>query len=193
MDRSRKRALRSAILALVLAAHILGLTLLSLRRATHPGAPVETQVLLLTDQRLAPTVVKPAPARARADRSPVPSSERISEGPPITSMSDSPSAPKTDWRLESEITVAAMMPKLDREQRRRCEEARWTHEARPFGCPKRYYDQAWQPSGDLLKDMHDPDRPRGGAPDPLADAFLAPPLPVVLQDQDPQRAIAGGH
>ena len=81
-----------------------------------------------------------------------------------------------------EAAVASMVPQFEREDRRRCAEAERTRAPRPFGCKRRYYDMPWQPSGNLFKDMRDPERPRGGVPDALPDAFLKAPRPLVRED-----------
>ena len=194
MERSREWAFRSVTLVLVIAGHVLVFSLVSASR--HSGRLLEApeiEVLLLVPQRHAEA---PKVKKRLAVSQNVSATRQVGsrESTAITSTDESLHAPKTDWQLEAETAVTAMMPKLEREQRRRCQDAEWTHKARPFGCPKRYYDKAWQPSGDFLTDMRDPERPRGGTPDPLPDAFLGVPLPVMLEDQDPQRAaLIRGH
>lgn len=194
MERSREWAFRSVILVLVVAGHVLVFSFVSASRHSGglPEAP-EIEVLLLVPQRhLEAPAVKHRPAESHN----VSATRQVGAGEStaITSTNESLRAPETHWQVEAEAAVAAMMPKLDRDLHRRCEEAAWTHKARPFGCPKRYYDKAWQPSGDFLRDMLDPERPHGGTPDPLPDAFLMAPLPVVLEDQDPKRAaLLSGH
>ena len=48
----------------------------------------------------------------------------------------------------------------------------------------RYYDKPWRPSGDLLKDMRDPNRPRSSVPDPLPDAFGEAPRSEVFEEPE---------
>jgi hypothetical protein len=100
----------------------------------------------------------------------------------ITAPDESRSTPKIDWQLETEIAVQAMTPKMVKEAERRCAEAERTHAARPFGCKTRYYDKPWRPSGDLLKDMRDPNRPRSSVPDPLPDPFGKMPRSEVFEE-----------
>jgi hypothetical protein len=164
MERARGWAIRSVILALIIAAHVLVFSLVSAsRRSGRLLQAPEIEVLLLVPQQHAEATEA---KKRRAMSHNVSAARRVGsrESSAITSTDESLHAPKTDWQLEAETTVTAMMPKLEREQRHRCEEAEWAREARPFGCPKRYYDKAWQPSGDFLTDMRDPERPRGGTP-----------------------------
>ena len=142
-------------------------------------------MLLNVEQRVEPPPVKqtlgtPHSERAnhtRKDRprktpSEVPGDDgETGESATITAPDESYGIPKIDWQLEIDIAVQAMMPKMVKEEQRRCAEAERTHAVRPFGCKVRYYDKPWRPSGDLLKDMRDPNRPRSSVPDPLPDAF----------------------
>ena len=143
-------------------------------------------LLVGPEQRAEPPTAARGPARRNHPRqAPSANPGQVGESNAITLTDQSSKGPKADWQLEAKIAVGSVMPQIEREDRRRCAEAEWTHAVRPFGCKKRYYDKPWQVSGNLLKDMRDPERPRGGTPDPLSDAFLSAPLPVVLEDQDP--------
>ena len=104
------------------------------------------------------------------------------EGEAISAPDESRNTPKIDWQLEIEAAVQTMTPKLVKEEERRCAEAERTHAARPFGCKIRYYDKPWRPSGDLLRDMRNPNRPRSSVPDPLPDAFGTMPRPEAFEE-----------
>jgi hypothetical protein len=155
-------------------------------------------LLLNVEQRAEPPSVKQVPAtphtarashtredRPRKTPSEVPGDNgETSESATITAPDESHSIPKIDWQLEIEIAVQAMTPKMVKEEQRRCAEAERTHAVRPFGCKVRYYDKPWRPSGDLLKDMRDPNRPRSSVPDPLPDAFGKAPRAEVFEEPE---------
>ena len=202
MERTQGEVFRqSGVLVFVFAAHVLLLLFISsgphsntrkaLARAEAPAA----LLLLNLEPRAEPPPVKQTPetprtasaSRTRKDRprktpSEVPgeTGER-SESAAITAPDESRSNPKVDWQLEIEIAVQAMTPKMVEEEEHRCAEAERTHAARPFGCKVRYYDKPWQPSGDWLKDMRDPNRPRSSVPGPLPDAFGKAPRAEVFK------------
>ena len=151
-------------------------------------------LLLNVEQRTEPSPVKQVPelprtanaSRRRKGRPREAPSEapETSEGAAITAPDESRSIPKLDWQLQMEIAVQAMMPKMAKEAQYQCAEAERTHAARPFGCKRRYFDKPWQPSGDLLKDMRDPERPRSSVPDPLPDAFGQVPRAEVFDEPE---------
>jgi hypothetical protein len=206
MERTQGQAFRqSGVLVVVFAGHVL-LLLLFISSSRHSNARkalarAETRaVLLLLDmeQRAEPPPVKQTPetprtasaSRTRKDRprqtpSEVPGDNgEASESAAITAPGESRRIPKIDWQLEMGIAVQAMTPKMVKEEEHRCAQAERTHAARPFGCKTRYYDKPWRPSGDLLKDMRDPNRPRSSVPDPLPDAFGKLPRAEVLEEPE---------
>ena len=89
--------------------------------------------------------------------------------------------PRTDWQRELETSVERVMPGMIKEYTRLCDEAERAHAPRPPGCNRRSFDGPWRPSGNLLQDMRDPDRPHSSVPDPLPEAFLKAPRPEVFR------------
>lgn len=201
MKRTQGQAFhRSGVLVLVFAGHVLLLFFISSNRYSNTRkilarAEAPTALLLLNmEQRAEPPPVKQmsetphttSASRRRKDRAreipgKAPGNEGETSGSAaITTPDEARSTPKIDWQLETDVAVQAMLPKLVMQEERRCAEAERTRAARPFGCKIRYYDKPWRPSGDLLKDMRDPNRPRSSVPDPLPDAFGKAPRSVVF-------------
>jgi hypothetical protein len=204
MERTQGQAFRqSGVLVLVFAGHVLLLLLFisssrhsNTRKALARAEAPAVLLLLNVEQRAEPPPVKQTPetphtasaSHTRKDRPRKTPSEvsgdnggETSESAPISAPDESRSIPKIDWQLETEIAVQAMTPKMVKAEEHRCAEAERTHAARPFGCKLRYYDKPWRPSGDLLKDMRDPNRPRSSVPDPLPDAFGKLPRAEVFE------------
>lgn len=91
-------------------------------------------------------------------------------------------APRLYWQRELETAVDAATPDMINEYMRVCAEAERTHAPRPPGCIRRSFDGPWRPSGNLLQDMRDPDRPRSSVPEPLPDAFSKAPRPEAFRN-----------
>jgi len=204
MERTQGRAFRqSGVLVLVFAGHVLLLLFISNSRHSNTREELsraETPaglLLLNVEQRAEPRPVKQMPetphtanatSRGRKDRrreipGNVPKNNgETTESAAIPAPDESRSTPKIDWHLEIEVAVQTMTPKLVQEEERRCAEAERTHAARPFGCKVRYFDKPWRPSGDLLKDMRDLNRPPSSVPDPLPDAFGKVPRSEVFEE-----------
>ena len=205
MERTRGRAFRqSGVLVLVFAGHMLLLLYISSSRHSNTRkvlARAEAPAVLLmlnVEQRAELAPVKPMPetphtasARHRRNDRPreIPSKVPENNGgtsrsAAITAPGESRSTPQIDWQLEMEVAVQTMTPKMVKEEEHRCAEAERTHATRPFGCRVRYYDKPWRPSGDFLKDMRDPNRPRSSVPDPLPDAFGKAPRSEVFEEPE---------
>ena len=205
MEWPRGRAFRQFwVLVVVFAGHVLLWLYISsgwhsntrkvLARAEAPAV----LLMLNVEQRADLPPVKPMPetphtasaTRRRSDRPrEIPSKVLengggTSESAAITAPGEFRSTPQIDWQLEMETAVQAMTPKMVKEEERRCAEAERTHAARPFGCRVRYYDKPWRPSGDPLKDIRDPNRPRSSVPDPLPDAFGKAPRSEVFEEPE---------
>jgi hypothetical protein len=205
MEGTQGRAFRqSGVLVLVFAGHVLLLLFISSNRHSNTRVALEraeapAMLLLLNVKQPAEPLPMKQPqeiphttsaSRTRKDHPRETPGElpgnigEPGESAAITAPGESHSIPKIDWQLEIENAVQATTPKLVKEEQRRCAEAERTHAARPFGCKTRYYDKPWQPSGDLLKDMRDPNRPQSSVPDPLPDAFGKLPRAEVFKEPE---------
>ena len=204
MEQARGQAFRQlGVLALVLSGHALLVSFWSsgwpsdTRKSLTQAEPRTTLVLLNLESRAEPPPLEqtpkaaaPAPGigRTRADRPRKSASVAPSNagGEPSESTAINPggarTTPRTDWQRELETAVEAVAPEMIREYTRLCAEAERTHAPRPPGCNRRSYDGPWRPSGNLLQDMRDPDRPRSSVPDPLPEAFPRAPRSEVFQN-----------
>lgn len=119
--------------------------------------------------------------------SPVAQSTRSGEASPANPDSGIhlEEAPPIDWLRERDAAVDAVTPGMIREYTRLCAEAERPHTPHPAGCPRNRYEGPWRPSGNLLRDIRDPDRPRSGVPDALPPAFTKAPQSVVRIRPDP--------
>lgn len=207
MEQARGRALRrSGVLVIVLGGHVLLALLLSSSRPTdtRKGAmEPRTVLIVLTPEpphseeppvertRETPPTTSGRPRRAvRVRKTPIstPSEDRreTSGSIAITTPDASGTTPKKDWQLEMESTLRAMMPDIQQEWQRRCDEAERAHAPRIPGCNRRSYDGPWRPSGPFLfslKDLRDPDRPRSSVPDLPGNPFPMAPRPQVFKDR----------
>jgi hypothetical protein len=93
--------------------------------------------------------------------------------------------PHVDWQREGEAAVEAVSPGIVRQYMRLCAEAERSHLPHPPGCPRNRYEGPWRPSGNLARDLRDPDRTRDSVPDALAPAFPQAPQSVVRVRPDP--------
>jgi hypothetical protein len=124
---------------------------------------------------------RPTPSAAVSDEG---SGEPQSESTAITAPDESGGRPKIDWQLELEKSVEEVAPQLIDDYWRRCHAAERARAPRPSGCPRRSFDKPWRPHGTIVEQVHDPDNPHSGVPDPLPDAFpKAPPSPIRKYDQ----------
>lgn len=191
------RAIRgSGLLALVVAAHLLLLltiasSLHSQRRKARTAPPeIEAFILPLANQQISePPPPTSRPSHRRPLHSDVAEQPISNSGEPNDSNvpgipDEVPNTPKFNPQLDIQLAVQALLPSLVQAEDRRCAEAERTHAPRPFGCKQRYYDKhLWQPSGNFLKDIRDPERPHGGTPDPLPDAFAKAPRPEAFKPE----------
>jgi hypothetical protein len=96
--------------------------------------------------------------------------------------------PRIDWHSELDAAVEDVTPEMLREYVRLCAEAERPHVKHQGGCPRSPYEGPWRPQGKYitLEELRDPDRPRGGVPDPLRPAFpKAPLLSIRIRPPDP--------
>jgi hypothetical protein len=105
-----------------------------------------------------------------------------SDGTAITTPDASGANPKKDWQSEMEATVRTLMPNIQQEWQRQCDEAERAHAPRLPGCNRRSYDGPWRPSGSLLQDLRDPDRPWSSVPDLPGNPFPKAPRPQAYKD-----------
>jgi hypothetical protein len=199
----RRKAFRHlGVVTLVLGGHVLVISFLlssgpwdRRRGLAQTEPPLELVLLNLesTSERPRPEQAgETAPAsgvgRAHIDRPRKDSRTAPSEpsGEAGTSTAISPDEtgviPRTDWQRELEISVETVMPGMIKEYTRLCDEAERAHAPRPLGCNRRSFDGPWRPSGNLLQDMRDPDRPHSSVPDPLPEAFPKAPRPDVFRN-----------
>jgi hypothetical protein len=95
-------------------------------------------------------------------------------------------APRIDWHRELDDTVEALMPKMIREYTRLCAETERPQLKHAPGCPRSRYEGWWRPSGDLRRDLRDPDRPHTGMPGTLPPAFVKAPESLIrIRPPDP--------
>jgi hypothetical protein len=194
MEQAQGRAFRTfGLLILVLGGHVLllGLLLRGGPWETHEG-PARTEspvpVLLNLESPLQQPRTEHTPEKVGRTRShrPRESSGAAPSEPSGESTAISPETapviPSTDWQRELEIAVERLTPGLIKEYTRVCAQAERIHAPRPPGCPRRSYDGPWRPSGNLLQDMLDPDRPQSSVPDPLPEAFPKAPRSEVFQN-----------
>lgn len=127
--------------------------------------------------------VEHAPALSPA-AAPAAESERGVEASQDTSI-HLDEAPRIDWQRERDAAVEAITPEMIRQYTRVCAQAERPHTAHLAGCPRSPYEGPWRPSGNLLRDIRDPDRPRSGVPDALPPAFPKAPQSVVRIRPDP--------
>ena len=146
------------------------------------------QEMILTLLELEPDKEPPRPAastrRARIDRTrkaPKSSAKPTGEN----SEAESAITPKIDWWGEIESTNTAAEDNMVREYTQRCAEAELKRAPRPPGCPRRGFEGPWRPSGDLARDLYDPDRPWdwSSVPEALPPAFSKAPRSVVIQSE----------
>lgn len=203
MEKARRKAFRRfGALALVLGGHVLVISSLlssgpSDRRKgiaqTEP--PVELVLLSLEspfEQPRSEQTRETAPAAGvggtHTNRPQKSSRAALSEpsGEASSSTAINPDEtgviPRTDWQRELETSVETVMPGMIKEYTRLCDEAERNHAPRPPGCNRRSFDGPWRPSGDLLRDMRDPDRPHSSVPEPLPEAFPKAPRPEVFRN-----------
>ena len=203
MEMTQGKAFRQfGVLTLVLSGHVLVISVLlsggqwHTRRGFVQAEPVTALVLLNLESPAEQSWLAHTPATAHAagvDRSrtvrprkPSDAAPRESGGEASTSTAINPGEtgviPKTDWQSELEISVETVMPEMIKEYMRLCSEAERTHAPRPPGCIRRSYDGPWRPSGNLLQDIRDPDRPRSSVPEPLPPAFPNAPRPEAFRN-----------
>jgi hypothetical protein len=198
MQRTDGQALRkSSALLFVVAAHLLLLFVLigshiSLRK-TSTAEEIVTLVLPMSEKQSAKVLPQtegansaPPPKHRGHEnvKKPVPSPSAAIEPDTISAPNSNNSSGKIDPQLEIQKSLELMLPSLVKAQEIRCAEAERNHARRPFGCQQRYYDKHfWEPSGNLLKDMRDPERPRSSAPDPLPPAFGRAPRPEAFKPE----------
>lgn len=197
MQRTDGQALRkSSALLFVLAAHLLVLFVLigshiSFRK-TPAAEEIVTLVLPMSEKQNAEVLPQaegansPPPKRRGHEnaKKPIPSPSATIEPDAISTPSSTNSYGKIDPQLEIQKSLELLLPDLVKAEEIRCAEAERNHARRPFGCQQRYYDKHfWEPSGNLLKDMRDPERPRSSAPDPLPPAFGRAPRPEAFKPE----------
>lgn len=128
------------------------------------------------------------PPAARTDRTPI--TPMAGQSQPAGEADGSPAihpdeAPRTDWYRDLDATVQALTPEMIKEYTRLCTQAERPHLKHAAGCPRSPYEGYWRPSGDLLRDIRDPDRPRSSVPDALPPAFPTAPQSVVRIRPEP--------
>jgi len=89
--------------------------------------------------------------------------------------------PRIDWQRESDAAVEAVTPNMIKEYTRLCAEADRPNTKHPAGCPRSFNEGYWRPSGNLLRDIRDPDRPRSSVPDLLPAFPKGPPSQVRIR------------
>jgi hypothetical protein len=206
MEQVQGRAFRQfGVLAIVVGGHMLLVLLLSSSRPSDmrkgiPGTePRTTLVLLDLEPRAQESPAKQTPrtpptpnaSRKRTERPrktsgevPGKNNSGASESTASVAPDQSGGVPAIDWQLEMETTARSMGPRMLKELQRRCEAAERVRAPRPPGCGRRSFDEPWRPSGDIARDMRDPDRPRSSVPDALPPAFPTAPRPQVFKDEE---------
>lgn len=204
MEQARGQAFqRFGVLSVVLGGHVLFVLLLSSSRPSDTRKGItrtESDTFLMLD--LESRVEQPAleqsteirpdvsASRTSADRPrksrTIASSEPSGEAGESTAINpgEGRGIPKIDWHAEMEAAVETVSPTLIKEYVQRCADAERAHAPRPPGCPRRSYDGPWRPSGNIVQDMRDPDRPRSSVPDPLPPAFPKAPRSKVIQGEE---------
>jgi len=199
MEKARGEAFRRfGLLSIVLGGHVLLGVLLSSNRPPHARkrmAHTEHE-MILTLLELEFHKEQPQPAastkRVRIDRTrKMPKSSATKRTGETRSRetanpAESAVAPKIDWWGEIENTDTAAEDHMVREYTQRCAEAELKRAPRPPGCPRRSFEGPWRPSGDMARDLHDPDRPWdwSSVPDALPPAFPKAPRSVVIQSKE---------
>jgi len=89
--------------------------------------------------------------------------------------------PRINWQRESDAAVEAVMPNMIKEYIRLCAEADRPQTKHPAGCPRSFNEGYWRPSGNLLRDIRDPDRPRSSVPELLPAFPKGPPSQVRIR------------
>ena len=201
MEKARRKVFRHfGILTLVLGGHVLVISLLlsggrwdtrkDLAQTESPTALVLLNLESPFEQPRLKQTPETAPTagvgRSRTNRprksSGTAPSEPSGEASTAINPGETGVIPGTDWRRELETSVETVMPEMIKEYTRLCAEADRNHAPRPPGCNRRSFDGPWRPSGNLLQDMRDPDRPRSSVPDPLAEPFPKAPRPEVFRN-----------
>lgn len=198
MGQVRGRALRPlSVLGIVVAGHLLVALLLLSSRPAHPGRgpPEITTFLVVLNLNRPHSEEAPAGAPSGGPQTASPKHavrprkmprSVPSEDGQDTRESSAPDAsgvnPKKDWRREMDATLQAVMPKIQTQWQRQCDEAERAHALRLPGCNRRSYDEPWRPSGSLLQDLRDPDRPWSSVPDLPRNPFPEAPRPQVYKD-----------
>jgi len=190
MEQARAQTFRRfGVLSIVLGGHVLLVVLMSSGRLWDPRKrftqtePEAVFTLLDLESRteqpsLEQTPKTPPPDRATA----APSSER-GESTAIN-PDESGVKRKIDWYRERELALQTTTPQLIEEYVQRCARAERARAPRPPGCPRRSFDGPWRPSGNIVQDMRDPDRPPSSVPEPLPEAFPKRPRPEVFEEED---------
>jgi|KBSSwiStaDraftv2_1062776.scaffolds.fasta_scaffold13322_2 hypothetical protein len=205
MEQAQGQAFRRfGVLALVLSGHVLLVILFSSSRPSDTDkGPARTEpravlMLLNLESRAKQPPLEQTPetpsvagaSRTRADRARKPSGvapiEPRGEASKSTAINSDEVAvtPKIDWQREMETAVETVTPEMIKEWLQLCARAERAHAPRPPGCNRRSYEGPWRPSGNLLKDMYDLDRPPSSVPDPLPEAFPKAPRSEAFQKQE---------
>jgi hypothetical protein len=205
MGQAHERAARQlGVLVLVLSAHVLVIFLWSSGRLDRHGPllPIEPPTVLVRLDLESPVEsprLEHPPKRqptagvhaARVGRAPKTSnaaeSKRSDEASENTAITPG-EAPRINWHSELDAAVEAVMPEMLREYVRLCAEAERPHVKHQGGCPRSRYEGPWRPKSKVLtlEDLEDPDRPRGGVPDPLPPSFPKAPQSLIrIRPPDP--------
>jgi hypothetical protein len=205
MEQAQGQAFRRfGVLALALSGHVLLVILLSSSRPSDRGKGLtrrepRTVLMMLNLESRAKqppleqppeTPSVPSASRTRADRA-----RKSSDVAPIEPRGEASKStainsdevgvtPRIDWQREMETAVKTVAPEMIREWLQLCAQAERAHAPRPPGCNRRSYEGPWRPSGNLLQDMHDLDRPTSSVPDPLPEAFPKAPRSGAFQKQE---------
>src|ERR1700730_12471909 len=204
MEQARGQVFRRfGVLTVVLSGHVLLVILLSSSRPsdTHQDLvrtdPLPVLVLLDLESRSEQRAVEQTPerptaasaSRTRTDRPRKSSStapiEPIEEASKSTAINpgEGDDIPKIDWRREMEAAPQRVERQRSNQDARLCARPERTNAPRPPGCNRRSFDGPWRPSGNLLQDIRDPDRPRSSVPDPLPEPFPKAPRSEVFQEE----------
>lgn len=186
------------VLTFVISAHVLAVVLLLLAGRSNTRTIEPPVVLLSLDlespaeqprieetrprsiQGRHPEGVKAARANPVQEAAPSTESGRSGEagGNAIINPEE---PPRIDWRRESDAAVEDVLPNMIEKYTRLCAEADRPHTKHPAGCPRSFNEGYWKPSGNLLRDIRDPDRPRSSVPDLLPAFPKAPPSEVRIR------------